>query len=89
VENVVFNTSVVPHTAERGFLLSHTYGCTVCTRRPFHTRVCRNGQGTGFANLTHPLLIQSDQNVSLCLMILIQKVTNNVQNVPRRSPDIY
>jgi hypothetical protein len=33
--------------------------------------------------------IQGDQKVSVHLMITIQKVTSNVQNVPRQSPDIY
>jgi hypothetical protein len=33
--------------------------------------------------------IQGDQKVSVQLMITIQKVTGNVQNVPRQSPDIY
>jgi hypothetical protein len=35
------------------------------------------------------IYIQGDQNVSVHLMITIQKVTSNVQRVPRRSPDIY
>jgi hypothetical protein len=33
--------------------------------------------------------IQGDQNVSVRLMITIQKVTINVQSVPCQSPDIY
>jgi hypothetical protein len=33
--------------------------------------------------------IQSDQKVSVYLMITIQKVTSNVQSAPRQSPDIY
>jgi hypothetical protein len=33
--------------------------------------------------------IQGDQKVSVHLMITIQKVTSNVQSVPRQSPDIY
>jgi len=33
--------------------------------------------------------IQCDQKVSVHLMITIQKVTSNVQSVPRQSPDIY
>jgi len=33
--------------------------------------------------------IQGDQKVSVHLMITIQKVTSNVQNVPRWSLDIY
>jgi hypothetical protein len=33
--------------------------------------------------------IQSDQKVSVHLMITIEKVTSNVQSVPRKSPDIY
>ena len=32
---------------------------------------------------------QGDQKVSVHLMITIQKVTSNVQSVPRQSPDIY
>jgi hypothetical protein len=32
--------------------------------------------------------IQGDQIVSVNLMITIQKVTSNVQSVPRQSPDI-
>jgi hypothetical protein len=35
------------------------------------------------------LIIQGDQKVSVHLMITIQKVTSNVQSVPRQSPDIY
>ena len=34
-------------------------------------------------------VIQSDQKVSVHLMISIQKVTSNVQNVLRQFPDIY
>jgi len=34
-------------------------------------------------------IIQSDQKVSMRLMITIQKVTSNIQNVPRKSQDIY
>jgi hypothetical protein len=34
-------------------------------------------------------LIPNYQNVSVYLMITIQKVTSNVQSVPRQSPDIY
>jgi hypothetical protein len=33
--------------------------------------------------------IQGDQKVSVRLMITTQKVTSNVQSVPRQSPDIY
>jgi hypothetical protein len=33
--------------------------------------------------------ITGDQKVSVHLMITIQKVTSNVQSVPRQSPDIY
>jgi hypothetical protein len=33
--------------------------------------------------------IQGDQKVSVHLMITTQKVTRNVQSVPRHSPDIY
>jgi hypothetical protein len=43
------------------------------------------------SDLTYPasdLLIQDDQNISLHLMITIQKVTSNVQSVPRQSIDI-
>jgi hypothetical protein len=35
------------------------------------------------------LFVQGDQKVSVHLMITIQKVTSNVQSVPRQSPDIY
>jgi hypothetical protein len=34
-------------------------------------------------------LIQGDQKVSMHLMITIQKITSNVQSVPRQSPCIY
>jgi len=34
-------------------------------------------------------VVQGDQKVSVYLMITIQKVTSNVQSVPRQSPDIY
>jgi hypothetical protein len=33
--------------------------------------------------------LQGDQKVYVSLMITIQKVTGNVQSVPRQSPDIY
>jgi hypothetical protein len=33
-------------------------------------------------------IIQGDQKVSVLLMITIQKVTSNVQSVPRRLPNI-
>jgi hypothetical protein len=33
--------------------------------------------------------LQGDQKVSVHLMITMQKVTSNVQSVPRQSPDIY
>jgi len=35
------------------------------------------------------LIVQGDQNISVHLMITIEKVTSNVQSVPRQSPDIY
>jgi hypothetical protein len=35
------------------------------------------------------IYIQGDQKVSVHLMITIQKVTSNVQSVPRQYPDIY
>jgi hypothetical protein len=38
---------------------------------------------------TYIIYIQGDQKVSVHLMITIQKVTSNVQSVPRQSPDIY
>jgi len=41
------------------------------------------------ANSTGCLQIQGDQKFSVHLKITIQKVTSNVQNVPRQSPDIY
>jgi hypothetical protein len=34
-------------------------------------------------------ILQGDQKVSVHLMITIQKVTSNVQSVPRQSPDVY
>jgi hypothetical protein len=34
-------------------------------------------------------IIQGDQKASMHLMITVKKVTINVQNVPRHSPDIY
>jgi len=39
--------------------------------------------------LTEVYIIQGDQKVCVHLMITIQKVTSNVQSVPRQSPDIY
>jgi hypothetical protein len=33
--------------------------------------------------------IQGDQKISVHLMITTQKVTSNIQSVPRQSPDIY
>jgi hypothetical protein len=33
--------------------------------------------------------IQGDQNVSVKLIITIEKVTSSVQSVSRQSPDIY
>jgi hypothetical protein len=35
------------------------------------------------------LIVQGDQKVSAYLIITMQKVTGNVQSVPRQSPDIY
>ena len=35
------------------------------------------------------VIVQGDQKVSVQLMITIQKVTGNVQSVPRQSADIY
>jgi hypothetical protein len=35
------------------------------------------------------IYIYGNQKVSVYLMITIQKVTSNVQSVPRQSPDIY
>jgi hypothetical protein len=40
-------------------------------------------------NLYTSFIIQGDQKVSVHLMITIQKVTGNVQSVPRQSSDIY
>jgi len=37
----------------------------------------------------HYIIIQDDQKVFVHLMITTQKVTSNVQSVPRKSPDIY
>jgi hypothetical protein len=37
---------------------------------------------------TCTVFIQGDQKVSVHVMITIQKVTSNVQSVPRQSPDI-
>jgi hypothetical protein len=51
----------------------HT-ACITRDRRYFHTIIPH---------------IQDDQKVSVHLMITIQKVTSNVQSVPRQSPDIY
>jgi hypothetical protein len=34
-------------------------------------------------------VVQGDRKVSVHLTITIQKVTSNVQSVPRQSPDIY
>jgi hypothetical protein len=33
--------------------------------------------------------IQGDQKMSVHVMITIQKVTSNVQSVPRQTPDLY
>jgi hypothetical protein len=35
------------------------------------------------------IIIQGDNKVPVHLMITIQKVTSNVQSVPRQSPNIY
>jgi hypothetical protein len=35
------------------------------------------------------VMIQSDQKVSVHLMITIQKITSNVQSVPCQSPEFY
>jgi len=37
----------------------------------------------------HICVIQGDQKVSVHLKITIEKVTSNVQSVPRQSPDIF
>jgi hypothetical protein len=40
--------------------------------------------------LYQPMLcIHIDENISLNLMITIQKFAGNVENVPQNSPDIY
>jgi hypothetical protein len=43
-----------------------------------------NGDSNGIFRQFH---VQGDQTVSVHLMITIQKVTSNVQTVPRQSPD--
>jgi hypothetical protein len=40
-------------------------------------------------NVLYTRYIQGDQKVSVHLMITKQKVTSNVQSVPRQSPNIY
>jgi hypothetical protein len=40
----------------------------------------------GYTNLGH---MQGDRKVSVHLMTTLQKVTSNIQNVPRQFPDIY
>ena len=42
-----------------------------------------------YNNISLYINIQGDQKVSVHLMIKIQKVTSNVQSVPRQSSDIY
>ena len=37
----------------------------------------------------YTFIVQGDQKVSVHLITTIQKVTSNVQSVPRQSPDIY
>jgi hypothetical protein len=48
-----------------------------------------NRGGMCLQRVTDWFLIQSDQKVSVHLMITIHEVTSNVQRVPRQSPDIY
>jgi hypothetical protein len=47
------------------------------------------GGGLQQANCCFKKKIQGDQKVCVRLMIIIQKVTSNIQRVPRQSPDIY
>jgi hypothetical protein len=49
----------------------------------------REAQNVKFSYSVNFYLIQSDQKVSVHLMITIQKVTSNVQSVSRQYPDIY
>jgi hypothetical protein len=51
--------------------------------------VCKSRMVPGVANLSERKNIQGNQKVSVHLTITIQKVTSNVQSVPRQSPDIY
>jgi hypothetical protein len=40
-------------------------------------------------NVAKELSLQGDQKAPVHLMITLQKVTSNVQSIPRQSPDIY
>jgi hypothetical protein len=70
----------------------------LCLYKPWLYWYVYNGTGMRQANKRfhtylvlrlHRAHIQGDQKVSVHLMITIQKVTSNVQSVPRQSPDIY
>jgi hypothetical protein len=48
-----------------------------------------SGLSCGFFFIITMMKYNSDQKVSVHLMITVQKVTSNVQSVPCQSPDIY
>jgi hypothetical protein len=57
-------------------------------RYPPHNDVSVN-DGSHIRRWSHTIIIQSDQKVSVHLIITTQKVTSNIQSVPCQSPDIY
>ena len=55
----------------------------------FETSMGRRGRCSEYRVFNKSDEIQGNQEVSVNLMVMIQKVTSNVQSVPRQPPDIY
>jgi hypothetical protein len=57
--------------------------------KPQTTRLCKQIVAELVYRFSIFVRTQGDQKVPVYLMITIQKVTSNVQSVPRQSPDNY
>jgi uncharacterized protein (DUF779 family) len=64
--------------------LNHRFGCCDGSAP---TALCRYEWNAPYTYI-YIYYIQDDQKVSVHLRVTAQKVTSNVQNVPRQSPDI-
>jgi hypothetical protein len=64
----------------------HNISMTAVISQHLRMKLPINNEGINSLQKTN---VPGDQKVSVHLMITIQKVTSNVQSVPRQSPDIY